>query len=86
VKEVGEAWTRWWRRSMVPTTVLRCGGEGRVDGAVPGCFNVEEERGTDVEEQWGTDVEVHAEDTVETDAEEERAPMGVWRGNERVRI
>jgi hypothetical protein len=23
---------------------------------------------------------------VEADAEEERAPMGVWRGNERVRV
>jgi hypothetical protein len=71
---------------MVSTTVLRCGGEGRVDGAVLGCFNVEEERGIDVEEQRGADMEVHAEDTVEADAEEERAPVGVWRGNERVSV
>jgi hypothetical protein len=31
-------------------------GEGRADGAVPGCFDVEEER--------GADVEAHAEDAV----------------------
>jgi hypothetical protein len=55
VEEVGEAWTRRWRRSvrrscMVPTEVPGCGGEGRVDGTVPGRFDVAE-RGANVEEQ-----------------------------------
>jgi hypothetical protein len=39
---------------------------------VPGCFDVEEERGTDVEEQ-GTGVEAHAEDVME----------GAWRTRRR---
>jgi hypothetical protein len=48
VEEVGEAWTRWWRRSgrrrrVVPIAVPRHGGEVPVDGVVPEHFNVEEE-------------------------------------------
>jgi hypothetical protein len=48
---------------VVPTAVPRRDGEGRADGAVvkagaddmvPGCFDVEEERGTGVEEERGT--------------------------------
>jgi hypothetical protein len=31
-------------------------------------------------------VEAHAEDTEEADVEEERAPMGVWRGNDIVSV
>jgi hypothetical protein len=75
---------------VVPTAVPRCGsegraddtvtgrgGEGRADDMVPGCFNVEEERGVDMEEEQGADAE---------DAEEERAPTGVCRGNDRVRV
>jgi hypothetical protein len=52
--------------------VLRQGGEGRADGAVPGRFDVEEERVTSVEEERGASVEAHAED-----AEEEWVPTGV---------
>jgi hypothetical protein len=75
---------------VVLTAVPRCGGEGRADGTIIGrdgegradgmvsrCFNVEEERGVDMEEEQGVDAE---------DAEEERAPTGVWRGNDRVRV
>jgi hypothetical protein len=70
VEEVWEAWTRrqrrsGQRRSVVPMTVPRCGGEGRVDGAVLRRFNVEEERGTGVEEEQGTGVEAHVEDVGE---------------------
>jgi hypothetical protein len=35
---------------VVLTAVLGHDSEGRVDGTVPGRFNVEEERGTDVDE------------------------------------
>jgi hypothetical protein len=31
VEELREAWTRWWRRSVIPTVVPRRGGEGRAD-------------------------------------------------------
>jgi hypothetical protein len=77
VEEVREAWTRWQRRSRrrrseVPMVVLGQGGEGRADGAVPGRFDVEEERVTSVEEERGASVEAHAED-----AEEEWVPTGV---------
>jgi hypothetical protein len=75
VEEVGEAWTWRWRRRVVSTVVPERGGKGLADGAVPLRFNVEEER--------GAGVEAHA---VEAHAEEERAPAGVWRGNERVRV
>jgi hypothetical protein len=34
---------------VVLMTVLGCGGEGQADGAVPGCFDVEEERGVGME-------------------------------------
>jgi hypothetical protein len=36
---------------VVPTAVPGCGGEGRADGTILGCFDVEEERGAGVEEQ-----------------------------------
>jgi hypothetical protein len=78
VEELREAWTRRWRRSMVPTMVLghggegwadvmipRRNGEGRADSAVPRCFDVEEEQGNGMEEERGTGVEVHAEDAEE---------------------
>jgi hypothetical protein len=42
---------------MVPTTVPERHDEGRADGAVPGHFDVEEER--------GASVEAHAEDAEE---------------------
>jgi hypothetical protein len=47
LEELWEVWAWWWRskgrnRSMVPTVVPERGGEGRVDGAVLGCFDVEE--------------------------------------------
>jgi hypothetical protein len=42
---------------------------------VPGCFDVEEERGADVEEEQGTGVEAHAEDVME----------GAWRTRRRSR-
>jgi hypothetical protein len=45
---------------MVPTIVPRRGGEGRVDGAIPRRFNVEEERGIGMEEERGASVEAHA--------------------------
>jgi hypothetical protein len=55
VEELGEAWTQRQRRSgwrsVVPTALPGRGGEGRADSAVPGRFNVEEERGTHVEEE-----------------------------------
>jgi hypothetical protein len=37
VEAVGEAvaWSRWRRRSVVPTVVPKCGGEGWADGVVP---------------------------------------------------
>jgi hypothetical protein len=42
------------------------GGEGWVDGAVPGCFDVEEERGVGMEEEErGTGMEAHVEDVKE---------------------
>jgi hypothetical protein len=50
------------RRSVVPTVVFGRGGDGRADGAVPRCFNMEEERGAGVGEERGAGVEVHAED------------------------
>jgi hypothetical protein len=69
VKELGEAWTWRRRRSVVPTAVLGCGGEGRaddmvlrhggegrVDGVVSGLFDVEEERGDGVEKERGISV------------------------------
>jgi hypothetical protein len=59
---------------VVPTAVPGHGSEGWADGAVPGRFDVEEQ---------GVGVEAHA---VQEDAEEERAPTGVWRGNDRVRV
>jgi hypothetical protein len=69
VEELGEAWTQRQRRSgwrsVVPTALPGRGGEGRADGAVPGRFNVEEERGTHVEEERDAGVEAHAEDTEE---------------------
>jgi hypothetical protein len=65
VKEVGEAWTRQRRRSVVPTVVLGRDGGGRADSAVPGHFDVEEERGAGVEEQRDTGVEAHTEDMEE---------------------
>jgi hypothetical protein len=40
---------------MIPTVVLRRGGEGRVNDVVLGHFDMEEERGTDVEDQQGID-------------------------------
>jgi hypothetical protein len=59
VEELGEAWTQRQRRSgwrsVVPMELPGRGGEGRADGAVPGRFNVEEER--------DAGVEAHAEDT-----------------------
>jgi hypothetical protein len=72
MEEVDEAWT-WRRRSVVPIAVLRRGGEGQMDGAIPGRFDVEEERGASVEEERGagveaergTGVEAHTEDTEE---------------------
>jgi hypothetical protein len=45
-------------------TVPRCGGEGQADGAVLGCFDVEEQ-GAGVEEEQGADVEAHIEDAEE---------------------
>jgi hypothetical protein len=60
--------------SVVPTAVPERDSEGWADGAVPGRFDVEEQ---------GVGVEVHA---VEEDTEEERAPTGVWRGNDTVRV
>jgi hypothetical protein len=60
VEEVGEAWTQRQRRSMVLTAVPRRGSKGRVDGAIPRRFNVEEERGIDMEEERGASVEAHA--------------------------
>jgi hypothetical protein len=45
---------------MVPTAVPRRGSKGRVDGAIPRRFNVEEERGIDMEEERGASVEAHA--------------------------
>jgi hypothetical protein len=80
VEELGEVWTRWLRRSVVSTMVPERSGEGRVDSAILGCFDIEEERGIDVEEERGTrggcgggcTVEVDVEDT-----EEEWAPVGV---------
>jgi hypothetical protein len=47
---------------VVPTVVFGRGGDGRADGAVPRCFNMEEERGAGVGEERGAGVEVHAED------------------------
>jgi hypothetical protein len=61
--------------SVVPTAVPEHDGEGRADGVVPRHFDVEEEQ--------AVGIEAHA---VEEDAEEERAPTGVWRGNDRVRV
>jgi hypothetical protein len=58
---------------MVPMMVLGRGGEGRADGAVPKCFDVEDER--------GAGMEAHAEDV-----KEERTPAGVWWENEKVRV
>jgi hypothetical protein len=39
----------------------------------------------DVEEQQGNNMEAHMKDT-EEGAQWRRAPAGVWRGNERVRV
>jgi hypothetical protein len=44
---------------MVPTAVPRRGSKGRVDGAIPRRFNVEEEQGIGMEER-GASVEAHA--------------------------
>jgi hypothetical protein len=61
IEEVEEVWTRrrksGWRRSVVPMVFPGRGGEGRVNGVVPGRFYVEEEQ--------GTDVEAHVEDVEE---------------------
>jgi hypothetical protein len=43
VEELGEVWTRWLRRSVVSTVVPERSGEGRVDSAILGCFDIEEE-------------------------------------------
>jgi hypothetical protein len=65
VEEVEESWTWWRRRSVVSMVVPGCGGEGRVDGAVLGCINVEEEWGIGVDEERGAGMETHAEDAEE---------------------
>jgi hypothetical protein len=67
VEEVGEAWTRRWRRrgrrrSVFLMAVPERGGEGQADDAVVGCFNIEEERSTGVEKERGADVEAHVEE------------------------
>jgi hypothetical protein len=58
---------------VVSMMVLGHDGEGRADGAVPGCFDMKDER--------GAGMETHAEDV-----KEERAPAGVWWENEKVRV
>jgi hypothetical protein len=87
LEELWEVWAWWWRskgrnRSMVPTVVPEGGGEGRVDGAVLGCFDVEER---------GTAVEAHAEDAEESVQWRRTwrrmgASADVWRGNDRVTV
>jgi hypothetical protein len=57
------------------------GGEGQADGTVPKCFNMEEEQDANMEKERGIGVEAHTEDV-----EEERASVGVWWGNDRVRV
>jgi hypothetical protein len=93
VEEVREAWTQRWRRSrqrrsVVPMAIPGLGGEGWADGTVLGCFDVEEERGADMEEERGGGAHGGrgGGGAVEADVEEERASVGVWWGNERVRV
>jgi hypothetical protein len=62
VEEVGEAWTRRWRRSVFLMAVPGRGGECQADDAVLGCFNVEEERSAGVEKERDADVEAHVEE------------------------
>jgi hypothetical protein len=59
---------------VAPTAVPRRGGEGRVNGAVPDPFDVEEERDTGMEEERGTDVEAHMEEGMQ------------WRWTRRTRM
>jgi hypothetical protein len=81
VEEVREAWTRRWRRSVVLTVVHGHAGEGRADSAIPGCFNVEEERDAGMEEERGDGVEEEQGDGVEEkrgDGVEAHADEGAW--------
>jgi hypothetical protein len=72
---VGARWRSTQRRSEPCGMNLNDGHAGGVD--LDGEHAVE----THVEEERGSGVEVHAED-----AEEERAPVGVWWGNEKIRV
>jgi hypothetical protein len=59
---------------VAPTAVPGRDGEGRVNGAVPGPFDVEEERDTGMEEERGTGVEAHMEEGMQ------------WRWTRRTRM